>query len=149
MIPRPGETPGAWRWDDTGWAGARVAAAEQGGYGTEFDPAVDSLDDVRRGRRGGRTRRAEADVVFGVGGDFTAWPPVPYLGRGRRGGLLVLPGRLPAGAARDPLGTEADVLPGGHLIALAQPRRRRPARRLSRPWHACWAHVRLDLLGPD
>src|SRR4029077_298698 len=45
MIPRPGETPGAW-WDDTGWAGARVAAAEQGGCGTEFDPAVYFLHDV-------------------------------------------------------------------------------------------------------
>src|SRR6516225_1640613 len=33
MIPAPGETAGAW-WDDTGWAAARVAAAQRGGYGT-------------------------------------------------------------------------------------------------------------------
>ena len=37
MIPRPGETPGGW-WDNTGWAQARVAAAEQGGYGTGVRP---------------------------------------------------------------------------------------------------------------
>jgi hypothetical protein len=36
MIPVPGETPGAW-WDKTGQPRARVAAAERGGYSTEFD----------------------------------------------------------------------------------------------------------------
>jgi pimeloyl-ACP methyl ester carboxylesterase len=45
MIPCPGETPGTW-WDNTGWADARVAAAEQGGYGTEFDLALYFLHDV-------------------------------------------------------------------------------------------------------
>src|SRR5580658_3389136 len=45
MIPRPGETPGEW-WDDTGWSDARVAAAKQGGYRTEFDLAVYFLHDV-------------------------------------------------------------------------------------------------------
>ena len=45
MIPRPGETPGAW-WDNTRWADARVAAAEQGGYRTEFDLGVYFLHDV-------------------------------------------------------------------------------------------------------
>ena len=39
MIPAPGETPGQW-WDNTGWAQARVAAAEKDGYGTEFDLAA-------------------------------------------------------------------------------------------------------------
>ena len=45
MIPSPGETPGAW-WDNTGWLAARTAAAERGGYGTDFDPAVYFLHDV-------------------------------------------------------------------------------------------------------
>src|SRR5215469_11174941 len=38
MIPRPGETPGAW-WGNTGWAQARTAAAEQRGYSADFDLA--------------------------------------------------------------------------------------------------------------
>ncbi len=45
MIPAPGETPGQW-WDNTGWAQARVAAAEKGGYDTEFDLAAYFLHDV-------------------------------------------------------------------------------------------------------
>ena len=45
MIPAPGETPGAW-WDNTGWAEARIAAAERGGYGTEFDEVGYFLHDV-------------------------------------------------------------------------------------------------------
>lgn len=63
---------------------------------------------------------AEADAVFASRCDFTAWPDVP---------LRVAAGRddrlFPAGfqqrVARDRLGVEADVLPGGHLIALAEP----------------------------
>jgi len=93
MIPRPGETPGAW-WDDTGWAGARVAAAGQGGYGTEFDSAC----------------------------DFTAWPPVPIRAVAGADDRF-FPAGFQQALARDRLGIEADVLPGGHLIALAQPAR--------------------------
>src|SRR6201996_4537879 len=36
MIPVPGETPGQWG-DAVGSAPARLKAAEQGGYGTDFD----------------------------------------------------------------------------------------------------------------
>jgi Alpha/beta hydrolase family len=123
MIPRPGETPGAW-WGNTGWDSARVAAAEQGGYGTEVDLAVYFLHDVPPdvAAAGGTYQRPEADVVFGSACDFTAWPPVPI-----RAVAGVDDRFFPAGfqqaLARDRLGIEADVLPGGHLIALAQPAR--------------------------
>ena len=65
-------------------------------------------------------QRPEADAAFESVCDFEAWPPVP---------LRVVAGAddrfFPVGfqqsLAKDRLGIEADVLPGGHLIALSQP----------------------------
>ena len=96
MIPAPGETPGAW-WDNTGWAEARIAAAERGGYGTEFDEVVYFLHDVAAevAATGAQHQRPEADAVFGSVCDFDSWPAVPIriAGRLRR---PVLPARVPA-----------------------------------------------------
>jgi hypothetical protein len=121
MIPVPGETPGSW-WDNTGSPQAQEAAARQGGYGTEFDPAVHFLHDVPAevAASGEPHQRPEADVVFGSVCDFTAWPSVP---------ISVVAGAddrfFPVGfqqtLARERLGLEADVLPGGHLMALSRP----------------------------
>ena len=121
MIPRPGETPGEW-WDDTGWSDARVAAAKRGGYSTEFDLAVYFLHDVPPdiAAAGEPYQRPEADVAFGSACDFSAWPPLPIravAGADDRSFPLAFQQAL----ARDRLGLEADVLPGGHLIALAHP----------------------------
>ena len=123
MIPCPGETPGAW-WDNTGWAQARIAAAEQRGYATEFDLATYFLHDVPPdvAAAGEPYQRPEADVAFASVCDFSAWPPVP---------IRVVAGAddrfFPVGwqqaLASERLGVAADVLPGGHLIALAQPAR--------------------------
>jgi hypothetical protein len=123
MIPRPGETPGAW-WGNTGWDGARVAAAERGGYGTEVDLAVYFLHDVPPdvAAAGEPYQRPEADVVFGSACDFTAWPPVPIRAVAGADDRF-FPAGFQQALARDRLGIEADVLPGGHLIALAQPAR--------------------------
>jgi Alpha/beta hydrolase family len=123
MIPRPGETPGAW-WGNSGWDGARVAAAEQGGYGTEVDLAVYFLHDVPPdvAASGEPYQRPEADVVFGSACDFTAWPPVPIRAVAGADDRF-FPAGFQQALARDRLGIEADVLPGGHLIALAQPAR--------------------------
>src|SRR6478672_9552076 len=123
MIPRPGETPGAW-WDDTGWDGARVAAA------------------------GEPYQRPEADVVFASACDCTAWPPVPIRAVAGADDRF-FPAGFQRALARDRLGIEADMLPGGHLIALAQ-----PARLAGYLLGTCaargrpWAHVQLDQLGP-
>jgi pimeloyl-ACP methyl ester carboxylesterase len=123
MIPSPGETPGAW-WDNTGAIEARTAAAEQGGYGTEFDETAYFLHDVPPEvvATGAPHQRPEAGAVFGSVCDFGAWPSVPIrvvAGADDR----FFPVEFQRALARDRLGVEADVLPGGHLIALAQPAR--------------------------
>jgi pimeloyl-ACP methyl ester carboxylesterase len=121
MIPVAGETPGAW-WDETGQPQARVAAAERGGYSTEFDDQTYFLHDVPAAvaAAGEAHQRPEAAAVFESACEFSGWPPIP---------IRVVAGAddrfFPAGfqqrVARNRLGVEADVLPGGHLIALAQP----------------------------
>ena len=121
MIPVPGETPGAW-WDDTGWLPARLAAAEEGGYGTELDPAVYFLHDVPAEvvATGEGHQRPEAGVVFESVCNFSAWPSVPIrvvAGAGDR----MFPAEFQRKVAWDRLGIEADVLPGGHLMSLSQP----------------------------
>ena len=121
MIPVPGETPGAW-WDNTGWEQARRAAARRGGYATDFDLATYFLHDVppEVAAAGEPYQRPEADVVFGSACDFTAWPPVPVhavAGSGDR----FFPAGFQQKLAADRLGIGADLLPGGHLIALSEP----------------------------
>jgi pimeloyl-ACP methyl ester carboxylesterase len=121
MIPSPGETPGAW-WDNTGSLQAREAAAQEGGYSTEFDADLYFLHDVppEVAAQGEPHQRPEADAVFRSVCSFDAWPPVPIrvvAGADDR----LFPVEFQRTLARDRLGVEADVLPGGHLIALARP----------------------------
>ena len=121
MIPLPGETPGAW-WGNTGSQQARDAAAERDGYGTDFDLSVYFLHDVPPEvvASGESQQYPESDAVFGAVCDFRAWPAVPIrvaVGADDR----FFPAAFQQQVARDRLGIEADVLPGGHLIALAQP----------------------------
>ena len=121
MIPVPGETAGQW-WENTGWAQAREAAADLGGYPREVDLAVYFLHDVPPdvAAAGEAHQSPEADAAFRSRCDFSAWPQVP---------IRVVAGAddrfFPVGfqraLARERLGVEADVLPGGHLIALSQP----------------------------
>ena len=121
MVPLPGETPGAW-WGNTGSQQARDAAAERGGYGTDFDLSVYFLHDVPPEvvASGESQQYPESDAVFRAICDFRAWPAVPIrvaVGADDR----FFPAAFQQQVARDRLGIEADVLPGGHLIALAQP----------------------------
>jgi pimeloyl-ACP methyl ester carboxylesterase len=121
MTPLPGETPGAW-WANTGSLQAREAAAQEGGYGMEFDPALYFLQDVppEVAAKGEPHQRREADAVFGSACSFEAWPSVPIRVVGG-GDDRFFPVEFQRTLARDRLGVEADVLPGGHLIALARP----------------------------
>jgi Alpha/beta hydrolase family len=121
MIPRPGETAGAW-WDDTGWSAARVAAAKQGGYSTEVDLPVYFLHDVppEVAASGEPYQRPEADAAFASVCDFDGWPPVAIRAVAGADDRF-FPVAFQQALARDRLGIEADVLPGGHLIALAHP----------------------------
>ena len=120
MIPVPGETPGAW-WDHTGAPAARAAAAEAGGYG-DFDLATYFLHDVPPdvAAEGAAHERPEADAVFASRCEFRSWPDVPIrvlAGSDDR----FFPPAFQREVAQARLGRDADLLPGGHLIALAQP----------------------------
>ena len=122
MIPDPGETAGDW-WAHTGAVEARDEAARAGGYGP-FDEATYFLHDLdpEVAAEGESYQRSEADIVFRSVCDFEAWPAIEtrvLAGRDDR----FFPVGLQRRVARDRLGVEADVLPGGHLLPLAQPRR--------------------------
>jgi pimeloyl-ACP methyl ester carboxylesterase len=120
MIPIPGETPGGWG-DATGQAQAMAAAAKRGGYGTDMDLQTYFMHDVpQEVIASGGLSRDEADAVFGAVCGFGAWLAIPVkvvAGAGDR----FFPVEFQRRVARDRLGVEADVLPGGHLIALSQP----------------------------
>ena len=117
MIPVPGETPGQWS-NATGAAQAREEAARLGGYG-DFDLETYFLHDVDTNGLE-EDQRPESDAAFDSPCTFTSWPT------GRLRVLVGADDRLfPADfqqrVAKDRLGVEVDVLPGGHLIALAHP----------------------------
>jgi Alpha/beta hydrolase family len=120
MIPVPGETPGQW-WDNTGWEQAKNEAAEAGGYGTDFDENAYFLHDVPpEVLADAEPSKPEADIVFASPCEFEAWPPIPIrvaAGAGDR----FFPAEFQRRVALDRLGIEADIIPGGHLIALAEP----------------------------
>lgn len=135
MIPRPGETGGAW-WDATGQAEARAALARDQGRELSDDLLDDFFHDV------------PADVVAEAmeagdspqsGTPFTepwplgGWPDVPtrvVAGRDDRFFPLAFQRRV----ADDRLGLPVDEVPGGHLVALARPDAL--ADRLMRYWKA-------------
>ncbi|HEX4254399.1 MAG TPA: alpha/beta fold hydrolase [Streptosporangiaceae bacterium] len=119
MIPVPGETPGQWG-DAVGSAQAQREAAEKGGYGTDFDLDVYFMHDVPAEVAASGEQFDEAGAIWDSPCDFTTWPDVPIhvvTGRGDR----LFPAEFQRRVAQDRLGIEADLLPGGHLIALAEP----------------------------
>jgi pimeloyl-ACP methyl ester carboxylesterase len=121
MIPVPGETPGAW-WDNTGWSAAQQTAAKAHGYSTEFDTETYFLHDVppEIAAEGELHQQPEANAAFESVCNFAAWPRIPtrvLSGEGDRFFPLDFQRRI----ARERLGIEPDVLPGGHLLALANP----------------------------
>jgi alpha-beta hydrolase superfamily lysophospholipase len=121
MIPVPGETAGAW-WDNTAASAAREALAAERGWG-EFDVDTYFMHDVPSeiAAEGAEHDRDEADAAFASPCAFTAWPDVPIrvvAGADDR----FFPVDFQRRVARERLGIEADVLPGGHLMALAHPR---------------------------
>jgi pimeloyl-ACP methyl ester carboxylesterase len=121
MIPVPGETPGAW-WDNTGWAAAQRNAATAHGYSTEFDAGTYFLHDVppEVAAEGETHQRSEANAVFESVCNFAEWPRIPtriLTGEGDR----FFPVGFQRRVAHERLGLEPDVVPGGHLLALANP----------------------------
>lgn len=121
MIPRPGETPGEW-WDNVGSEQARTAAAARDGYGTEFELTTYFMHDIpehlieeMRQRAGSQLDERFDDVCT-----FDTWPPTPIhvvAGRDDRFFPLELQQRI----ARERLGVDPVIVPGGHLAALSHP----------------------------
>ena len=65
-------------------------------------------------------QRPEADAAFASVCDFGDWPPVTIRAVAGADDRF-FPVAFQQALARDRLGIEPDVLPGGHLIALAHP----------------------------
>jgi pimeloyl-ACP methyl ester carboxylesterase len=121
MIPQPGETPGQW-WGNVGSEQARTAAAARHGYSVEFDLTTYFMHDVPEHLIAEMQARAGAqlDERFDDVCTFAAWPPVPIhavAGRDDRFFPLELQQRV----ARDRLGVDPVIVPGGHLAALSHP----------------------------
>jgi pimeloyl-ACP methyl ester carboxylesterase len=119
MIPRPGESAGAW-WSATGATEARERTAAHRGYATEFDMVTYFLHDVPQDvlRTGPKPPREQADTVFGEPCRFERWPDIPIhvlAGRDDR----FFPIDFQQRVARERLGKEVDIVPGGHLVALS------------------------------
>lgn len=119
MIPKYGESPDEW-WYNVDSEAARVAAAEANGYPIEMTLETYFLHDVDPAvaAEGEPYQRNEAQVAFEGRCTLQHWPEIP---------IRVLAGAddrfFPVGLQRrvaaERLGVEADVLPGGHLIALS------------------------------
>ncbi|WP_144120835.1 alpha/beta fold hydrolase [Catellatospora sichuanensis] len=121
MIPLPGETAAAWG-DATGSAAARreLAVREGRDPDAESDLRTDFFQDVPAELTDYALShdRDESERIFGDPCAFESWPAVP---------IRVLAGRddrmFPAGfqqrVARDRLGVEAELVPGGHLAPLS------------------------------
>lgn len=120
MIPKPGETAGAW-WQATGAVEAREQAAARRGYATEFDVETYFLHDVPRDvLRNGPQPRDQAETVFGEPCRFERWSEISVhvlAGRDDR----FFPIEFQRRVARERLGKEVEEIPGGHLVALSNP----------------------------
>jgi pimeloyl-ACP methyl ester carboxylesterase len=123
MIPVPGETPGEW-WDATGSGAARAAADEVAGRSGGFDEDtyfLHDLSDELRQEAYARGARGPSDTPFGQPCEFTSWPDVPMhviTGADDR----FFPASFQQRLAEERLGVAPDVIPGGHLVALSNPK---------------------------
>jgi pimeloyl-ACP methyl ester carboxylesterase len=119
MIPKPGETAGAW-WGATGAIEARERAAARRGYAPEFDVGTYFLHDVPEDvlRAGLEQPREEAEIVFGEPCRFEHWPDIPIHGLAGRDDRF-FPIEFQQRVARERLGKELEEIPGGHLVALS------------------------------
>jgi pimeloyl-ACP methyl ester carboxylesterase len=123
MVPMPGETPGAW-WENTGQHEARRANDVREGRDpdAEFDLETYFFHDVpaQLTRYGLTKGKGQADRPFGEACAFDRWPEIPthvVVGRDDR----IFPVEFQRRVARERLGIEAHVVPGGHLVALSHP----------------------------
>lgn len=122
MIPQPGETAGDW-WDATGQPAARRALDRRDGRDpdADFDPYTYFLHDLPpEALTDAGDAREQSGRMFGTPAAFEQWPDVPthvVVGRDDR----FFPAEFQCQVARERLHLEPDVIPGGHLLALARP----------------------------
>jgi pimeloyl-ACP methyl ester carboxylesterase len=121
MIPNPGETPGDW-WGNVGSSEARIAAARDGGYSAEFDLDTYFMHDIPPALAAYMYEREapQSDAMFADVCTFDAWPDVPVRAVASRDDRF-FPLDLERRIARERLGRDVDVVPGGHLSALSHP----------------------------
>ena len=122
MVPMPGETFGEW-WGAVGQDDAAREAAIRDGRSTEFDMVEDFFhdvpDDVTK-ESFSRGEPVQGDGPLAEPWPLDAWPNVPTSGLAGSDDRL-FPAEFQRRVARDRLGIELDVIPGGHLVALADP----------------------------
>ena len=122
MIPASGETAGDW-WGNTGAVEARIASAKERGYSSEFDVATYFLHDVpeRVLRDGPPRQREQAGIAFVEPCQFRGWPGIPTHVVASADDRF-FPLSFQRSVARERLHKEVDVLSGGHLVALSNPK---------------------------
>ena len=119
MIPRAGETPGAW-WANTGAVEARNLNAHRLGFPAEFDPGSYLLHDVPPDVLATVTPKGEqSQRPFQDPCTFSSWPDAVTVVVARDDRLF--PVEFQQQLARDRLGVDPVIVPGGHLVALSQP----------------------------
>lgn len=122
MIPLPGETPDEW-WDATGSGAARRAADEVAGRDPEFDLErhfLHDLSDEARTALFASAPRQPSDTAMADACRFERWPDVPtrvLAGCDDR----FFPADFQQRVAKERLGLDADIIPGGHLLAVSNP----------------------------
>lgn len=123
MIPQPGETAGAW-WANTGQSQARWDNDVREGRDPdgEFDLTTYFFHDVPADLTafGLGNGKSQSDKPMGEVCPIVGWPRVPthvVVGRDDRFFPAVFQQRI----ARERLGLEAELVPGGHLAALSHP----------------------------
>ena len=120
MIPKPGESPDEW-WRQRRLRDAHVSPPPRpAATPIEIDLATYFLHDVDPAvaAEGEPYQRNEAQVVFDGRCELQRWPDIPIrvlAGADDR----FFPADLQRRVAAERLGVDADVLPGGHLIALS------------------------------
>jgi hypothetical protein len=121
MVPVPGETPGDW-WGATEAIAARTVAARSRGYTDEFELATYFLHDLNPDDAAAVLADPghEADIVFSQPCDVATWPEIPtaaIVGSDDR----LFPLEFQRQLLVDRAGVTPVVIPGGHLLALANP----------------------------
>ncbi len=122
MVPRPGESGGAW-WEETGQGQAmRRFAVDQGRDPDSTDDDTLYLHDLPPSVRAEVLRRPvqQTEGPFLDPWPLDRWPDVPtrvVVGRHDR----LFPPDFATALARDRVGVEPDVIDTGHLPALADP----------------------------